>query len=277
MKGVCYMFDTGNGVSDIAKIVPEAYRDLVQPTAREVGKLVALVPEAVNAALAPLKKWIEVKKYNVEGTKRLLEKKLENIDPNCIETPEAYVAVPALQAIGYSMDNEELRNLYANLLATSMIRDTKWRVHPSYVEIIKQLTPDEAKLLKVLNGETDSYPLIDIHVVDDRRNFKVYLRNFTTLAIGICENADNIYSYLDNLARLKIIEIPFGVRMADDDVYKPLEEYHEIKALLSGSDLYPLPEGSKWEIQRKKFNVTDYGKKFMKVCVSDSIKDDEEN
>lgn len=271
------MFDISNGVNDIAKIVPEAYKDLVQPTAREVGKFIAFIPKAVNAALEPLEKWIETRRYNVEEIKKLLEKKLENINPDCIETPEAYIAVPALQAIGYSMDNEELRNLYANLLATSMIKDIKWRVHPSYVEIIKQLTPDEAKLLKILDGKIDSYPLIDIHVVDGRGNFKVYLRNFTTLAIDVCENANNMYSYLDNLARLKIIEIPFGVRMADDDVYKPLEEYHEIKTLLSRSDLYPLPEDSKWEIKRKKFDITNYGREFMKVCVSDSIIDNEEN
>ena len=32
------------------------------------------------------------------------------------------------------------------------------------VEVIKQITPDEAKLLNVLSGDKISYPLIDVHI-----------------------------------------------------------------------------------------------------------------
>lgn len=53
-------------------------------------------------------------------------------------TPEAYVAVPALQAISYSMNSEELRNMYANLLAKAIDIDEKDKVHPAFVELIKQ-------------------------------------------------------------------------------------------------------------------------------------------
>ena len=51
-------------------------------------------------------------------------------NPEKIVEPEPYVAVPAIQAISYAMNSDELRNLYANLLAKSMIKDTKDTVHP---------------------------------------------------------------------------------------------------------------------------------------------------
>ena len=68
------------------------------------------------------------------------------MNTDSIVSPEAYIAVPALQAISYCKNSEELRNMYANLLATSMLNDKKEDVHPSFGEIIKQLSPDEARM-----------------------------------------------------------------------------------------------------------------------------------
>ena len=102
------------------------------------------IPRAINAALSPLRQWIAQREYNVAETEKLLAKKLENIEPEKIVSPEPYVAVPALQAISYSMNSDELRELYANLLAKSMCIDTKNSVHPSFVEIIRQMSPLDA-------------------------------------------------------------------------------------------------------------------------------------
>lgn len=71
-----------------------------------------------------------------------------------IESPDPHIAVPALQYISYCMDNDELRDMYANLLANSMNKVVKNGVHPGFVEIIKQLSPDEARLLKQFKIET---------------------------------------------------------------------------------------------------------------------------
>ena len=86
----------------------------------------------------------------------MLELKLEKVSPELIEAPEPYIAVPAVQYISYCMNNEELRNMYANLLANSMNKVVKDGVHPGFVEIIKQLSPDEAKFLKYM-GNTKEF------------------------------------------------------------------------------------------------------------------------
>ena len=93
---------------------------------------------------------------------KLLEKKLEKVSPEQIETPEPYIAVPALQYISYCMDNHELRDMYANLLASSMNKFIKNDVHPGYIEIIKQLCPDEAKILKYI-AEKINIPTISLY------------------------------------------------------------------------------------------------------------------
>ncbi len=132
----------------LVELVPEAYNDSLKPTVKECGKVLSIIPKTINAALVPLQKWIANREYSLAETEKLLAQKLEHVGEDNIVTPEAYVAVPAIQAISYCLDNDELRNLYANLLAKSMVIDTKDQVHPSFVEIIKQLSPLDAKVFK---------------------------------------------------------------------------------------------------------------------------------
>ncbi len=153
--------------------------------------------------------------------------------------------------------------MYANLLATSMLIDKKEDAHPSFVEIIKQLSPDEAKLLKRISEGDDSYPIIDVKLYEKDGSYMVKVQNFTLLAEGVCVHPERIYAYLDNLARLKLIEIPFGVKISDDEAYRAIEAHSEIQNLIKSS----LPEGYRWEIDRKTFEITHYGKNFIETCV----------
>ena len=249
-----------NGMSK----VPEIYEDGLKSSVQESGKVLSLIPKTVNAALAPLRKWIAQREYNVAETEKLLALKLEKIDPDSIVSPEPYIAVPALQAISYCDNSEDLRNMYANLLASSMRIDKKQNVHPSYVELIKQLSPDEAKLLKRISDGSDSYPLIDVKLVlSNNGGYFVQVQNFTLLAEGFCEYPERVCEYLDNLSRLKIIDIPYGVYIKSDEVYKPLESNIKIQNIINSE----VSEGDTWKIDRKKLEITEFGKGFIEACV----------
>ena len=117
--------------------VPSFYDDGLKQTTQESGKVLALLPRTINATLVPLRKWIAEREYNIAETEKILAKKLEKVGEEKIITPEPYVAIPAIQAISYTMNSKELRNLYANFLAKAMNLDTKDMVHPAYLETIK--------------------------------------------------------------------------------------------------------------------------------------------
>lgn len=247
----------------ITQTAGSAYNDVAHPAAQATGQLVSFIPRTIRLWLGKWEKWIINGEYAIKETEKLLEKKLENISPEKIVEPEPYVAIPAIQQLSYSLDSEELREMYANLLASSMNMDTKTNVHPSYVDIIKQLCPDEAKILKVLS-ENPNQPLIDVKKVRKTDNsFLVIVHNFTVLAEGTCDNPYEIFSYIDNLERLKLIDIFDSTYLKDDSVYKPLEEYSEIKKLM-GSEI---EEGFYYEIERHKFELTAFAKNFIKVCL----------
>ncbi len=247
----------------ISQTAGKTYDDVAHPTAEATGQLVSFIPRTIKVWLGRWEKWILNGEYAIKETEKLLEKKLENVSPEKIVEPEPYVAIPAIQQLSYSLDSEELREIYANLLASSMNIDTKVSVHPAYVDIIKQLCPDEAKLLKYLSNNPDQ-PLIDVRLRNTKeRGYFVIIHNFTNIADSICENAEEIFSYLDNMERLKLIEILDDVYLTDSAVYKPLEEHPQIKTLMTSE----VEESFKYEIKRHKFELTAFAKNFIKACM----------
>ncbi len=261
------MSDEKNAVSEIIseskEIIGKAYDDVAHPTTHAVGQIISFVPRTVKVWLGKWEKWILNGEYAIKETEKLLEEKLKNVPEEKIVEPEPYVAVPAIQQLSYSIDNPDLREMYANLLAASMNSDTKWSVHPSFVDIIRQLTPDEAKLLKYLS-EHPQQPIISvIHKRTNNDGYTEIIRRFSNISEDVCDNAKGIYAYLDNLERLKIIEIPSGVYLKDDELYSPLENHPTIKDLMNQS----LPEGEKMEIRKGLFFVSVFGHEFIKVCL----------
>ena len=123
-------------ISVVKDLANEVYTDVAKPTLKSVGNIISLPFKAIDAALTPLKKWIDTKNYNYEQTRQLLAEKLKNVEEEKIIEPEAYVAVPALQQLSYSYDSKDLREMYANLLASSMNLEKKKFVHPAFVDII---------------------------------------------------------------------------------------------------------------------------------------------
>lgn len=220
----------------------------------------------------PVRKWIAQKEYNLSETEKLLSQKLESIDPNKIVQPEMHIAVPALQAISYSMDNEELRNLYANLLSKSMNVDTKNFVHPAFVEIIKQLSPLDAKVLNIICTNKVN-PLIDISLINRITGgvLKTLQSNFTNIDI---ENPKLISISIENLKRLNLIDISDDTlfrkkrsisisRIASNSVYSSLYEteyYKDFEAM------YRTEENVELDVQEKFIKLTDIGKSFYEIC-----------
>lgn len=255
------------GVNAMKEVPKELYSDLVKPVAKGTGDVIGLVPQAVNAALLPLRKWILESEYNYLETKKLLDKKLANVEPDNIETPDAHIAVPALQYISYCMDNEELRNMYANLLANSMNKVVKNGVHPSFVEIIKQLSPDEARLLKFM-AKNETAPVISVRYEDSTGSGFRIVKNFSNYGeLAGCEMPYNITSYFDNLLRLGLIEQgPTMTSLTDKSRYEDLKKHDYILGYTDEGALKNIPY-NKVKFVESYVTMTEYGKIFNRICV----------
>lgn len=251
------------GVGKAIETVPELYDDGLKSTVQESGDILALIPRTIKAALLPLRQWIAEREYKFAETAKLLEKKLEHVDEDKIVTPEPYVAVPAIQAISYSMNSEELRNLYANLLARAMNTDTKDLVHPSFVEIIKQMSPIDAKVFMAIM-EREANPCINLQYQSDNNSYITIMTNITDLAIAPIQV---IGLAIDNLIKQNLIEIPFDAYYIDDSLYTSIiqSEFYITQERLHP----PTPDGYKFTYMKKKINKTNLGTTFYNTCVLD--------
>ena len=256
-------------IKDVAKeVAKDVYADAGKPIAKPTGELLGLVPRAIKAALEPVEKWVLQREYNVAETKLLLEKKLENVQPELIEAPEPFIAVPALQYISYCMDNEELRDMYANLLANSMNSVVKNGVHPGFVEIIKQLCPDEAKFLKYMTTHKQ-IPTISLRYnhEDIKKGGIPVIKEFTNVPILTgCEKPYAGEQYIDNLVRLGLLERLTEVSFIDKSIYEPLK--HDPEFMAQNNDEIAKHYGyDKCKTEEHIVQLTAFGKSFCGICL----------
>ncbi|QWZ84834.1 DUF4393 domain-containing protein [Aeromonas sp. FDAARGOS 1404] len=260
--------DAADAIKGIVEAVP-VYQDAVQPAAKEIGTALQTVAKTIHIALAPVSAlvWGYDKLTGFLSTR--VAEKLKHVPPDCIATPKPNVAGPALEALRYTGHEESLREMYANLLAASMDTRTAKGAHPAFVEIIKQLTPDEARLLKLMSVSRP-LPLINV-----RREFKSptatergsseLMANFSLLGWEAgCEHPEQTPTYLNNLCRLGLSEIPVMYEYTAPNVYDEVESHpivQAIKAAFESNAKYRI------DILRGGLRITALGRLFCDTCV----------
>lgn len=127
----------------------EIYQDGFKGAIQEGGQaLQSIVGLFNNVILYPLKKANITYKYKLEEFENDLKSKIKDTPKeNLIEAPISIVG-PTIESLKYTVDTPEIREMYLNLLGTSMNIETVIYAHPSYVGIIKQMSPLDAKVLK---------------------------------------------------------------------------------------------------------------------------------
>lgn len=262
--------ETAKAVAEIAKAIP-IYPDAVQPAAKEVGKSLHLVARAVNAALAPLEALVWGVEQIREFVRERVATKLENVPPEDIQQPKPHIAVPVIEALRYTGTEPELSELYANLLATSMDKATAYRAHPGFVDMIKNMPPDEARIMRLF-ATASSQALINIKAIDNSGGFQITQRHLSLIGIDAgCDYPPLTANYLDNLARLGLIEFPSTRRIKSDEPYQRIEAHPEVKKIIE--DLRSLNTHT-IEVEKIKLELTDLGKQFVRACVIDKAAQD---
>ncbi len=251
-----------NAISWIVKEVP-IYQDLVQPAAVEIGKWLWTIAKTVHIALAPVSALVWGYDKMKDFLERIVSEKLQNVSPENIQSPNLLIAWPLIEWLKYAWHDESLQNLFANLLANSMDKQTADGTHPGFVQIIQNMSPDEAKILKLFAIEK-WLPIIDIHInAESWWWYRVLRRNYSNIGLSAgCNMPTLTPAYLDNLIRLWLLEIPPLVHLSDDNYYIPLEDNDEITKIKAA-----MIDSNTVSFQRKKIQLTSFGLQFCELCV----------
>lgn len=267
-------------INETTKAIPE--------TTKAVDKVLSSVLNTATLFLSPFNYANLHANYVLEKTKQKLDAKLKNVLPEKIIEPQPYISVPTIQAICYSADCDELHDMFAALLATSMRQDTHELAHPSFVEIIKQLNPLEAKLLSctaltnrpelpVCCVRLQQNPRVQIGAFPFPKPFnpswegKIILKRLMILDDFISHDIFQISAAIDNLFRLGILDF-HDEFITDYHAYKKITENIEhIKDVLQIEKLEALRENYvhdyKFSLLPQAASITEFGKNFIRACV----------
>lgn len=206
----------------------------------------------------------QLQKEALEEVHQMLEAKLKSIPPENIVPPAARIAIPALQNASIT-EERNIRELYANLLSNSMNKVVKDGVHPAYVEIIKQLSPDEAKILYYMKNHP-TIPIINLRAENQEHGGVTVVSNFTNVGCLVgCENSNRTDEYLDNIERLGLVKnMGELASLTDKTLYKPLEEDPYILWQMDEirrNTILNIPK-----IKQGYVELTNFGKSFCQLC-----------
>jgi hypothetical protein len=192
----------------------------------EMQRAMLTAQRAANLAVAGFPSFDQLKARTAKFFARV-EKKLDAVPPERRSPPPATIAAQAaLQSalLGEGSEVAVLQQMFENLLVASMDRSTANRAHPAFVQMLSQMSPDEARMISSLTVSL-RLPIIEVRYMHDATSY---------LSAGfVCDFGHNIgidesrqATSLSNLERLGIIDIIFTASIRDDfgEVYRALVE-----------------------------------------------------
>ncbi|MCY9803344.1 DUF4393 domain-containing protein [Vibrio scophthalmi] len=257
---------TIDSATALATVVP-IYQDAVQPIAKETGKALGTIGKAVNVALAPISLVVWGYDQISDFLENKVTQKLENVPEEQILTPPPHVAGPAIEALKFTGHDETLRDMFANLIANSLDSKTAIEAHPAFVDIIRNISPDEGLILKLFTSHQD-FPIVDVKIVNEEtRGFNILERNVSLIGeYSNCTHPDLTANYLDNLCRLGVLNIPPGRHLSDDKAYEEIANKESILTLKKQHEKF---DKHIIDFDKKYIEVTGIGRQFINACVVD--------
>lgn len=261
------------------ELITEVYRDALQPSFKQVGKMgegllkfVALPFSFLGMTAEQLEE--KYKKFIAEVVNKVPEEKREK--------PKAVIASPLLDHMKYLFDDEEDNNLvklFSELLANAINSDRKDQVHVSYIQTIMQLGSLEAEILEKMYGlEFD----IDYLGVVFKTDIKKEVLSLNVLS----DEPEPLYEYEEGYSNVFFYK--YVIVMDNDELKVPYDLLKEVLNILEHHNLiesfrinkykdkdeYSLEKHDRSNINDMDpygsmfgYSLTPYGRDFMSVCV----------
>ena len=243
-------------------VLKEVYGDLAKPGVQQAGKALGTIIGLGNTALWPVMLLNEKTKIALENNLEKYRKKIEDIPEDQINEVAPEVGVPIAEKLSY-ITNEELSDMYTELLAKASHAQKANVAHPSFVNVISNISPDEAILLKSIQG-LSGIPFIEVRLMYNGKN---EWQTINAMSAGLSclsklNYPNNIHAYISNLEGLGIFQIRQDIFMVGENIYEPLEEH----AKIIYSPIEKQAKDKTLSFDRGKIEITPFAKLLMNAC-----------
>lgn len=245
--------------------IDHALKKALSPLAANVGNTLA---DLWFLMLGGVSQKADIRRIEYERQKnKLLEEsshRISQISEEDAKEPNAQIALQALTQAQYCVEEETLRKMFAELIASTMMKSRENVVHPSFPTLLSQMSSEDANALLRFK-DTPILPIISI--ISTKSDGSYY-----KLITDVWERCEDLNTYaqsqmcLISLARLGLIEFSYNEWSGDPAAHEALfTEQLKERAMLV---LDPMDRpGAKLTIQRGHIELTRLGHNFIS-CVA---------
>lgn len=258
-----------DGIALIGEVIKAAGDSpQVKEAAGNLGQTAVTLTKAINNVLVPLAAinfaFDKARAYFSGKFQQDIAEKAQAIPAEYIVEPKASIAGPTLQGLAFSHEEQNLKEMYLNLLATAMDGRVASDAHPAFVEIIKQMDSEDARLIRSVLRSTSALPIVQLHrkMTDGGYNVLVqHVLDFKNTKTGVAVEDPRLPAMIDNWIRLGLVEVAYDKHLSDVSHYSWVEQRPEFIKL----NQEPQPPDSTIEYQKGLLIRTELGKRFAKA------------
>jgi hypothetical protein len=279
-KKATELAETGKKAKAVKPVPKDSfYKDVIRPGARAFGKSAAAGGGAAGEMFSvfmvgvqsmftrTMTRVVQAFANLSDPSTPVLARIIEDVPEERLMLPEPSVAVPALESLALVGHEPTLADMYIKLLATVMDSQSADDAHPAFAEIIRQMTPDEARLLKFIHENRciptikvlvqDKVPQGQIHPLPQTRI--VLERHYHRLPEMEMQRPIAMRDGLDNLCRLGLI-LHDDRFQADSDRWDALIADSRVQEWTVRNDLSAI-------IMKGGYYLTKLGQRFCRACI----------
>lgn len=226
-----------SGVALVGELIKAAGESpSVKEAGQNLGKTALTITKTINNVMLPLAAvnfaFDKAKVYFSEKFQQDLSQKASTIPLEQIVEPKASIAGPALQGLAFTHEEANLKDMYLSLLATAMDGRVADEAHPAFVEIIKQLTSEEATLILDILKSNTPLPAVEImlNIVgkEGQSLLGTHLLNNIELDSRTAIENPKLPAMVDNWIRLGLITVDYTKKLTAEGSYSWAEERPEV-------------------------------------------------
>ncbi len=156
-----------NFLKDIAKSIKvpaDITKAALEPPAAQIG---GGLGDLFYLVFSPLAKARIKKDHEIKLLRDEIELEISKVSIENLTEPPLNIVGPALEASKYYIEDPDIRSLFSKLIASSVNSMQSEKIHSSFVEIIKQLSPLDARNFKYLvENQILGFGKIKTHLLD---------------------------------------------------------------------------------------------------------------
>lgn len=256
-------------VSDVTEIldkVTEPANHLLTPVCSSAGQTLADIWDLVFGGF---NNYVEKKRLTrkkaLEDFRDLLDHHVASIPEENLCEPALSVVGPALEASKYYFEEPEIREMFAKLVASSMDASKTPAIHPSFPDIIRQMSPLDAQNLTYFSKKC---PVVEYRLSTQKEGYSIIRSNIFLENDALSNSFEDIEKQsqsLSSLARLGLIDIFYDIWLVDEHVYDKFKESLYYKAVLE--EIKNRDSSWKLSMQKGLAKLTPLGECFKQICI----------